>query len=74
MMYKVLYRVVLGAGWITFVASVSTPLLYCLEWRYEVIVLFLGPALMFAGLIMRYRKSYRLRSGRSDQKIPVVTH
>jgi hypothetical protein len=69
MLYRALYRVVLAAGWITFVVSVSSPLLHRLEWRYEVVVLFLGPALMFAGLTIRYRKSYRVAiRPRSNQK------
>ena len=61
-MYCAFYRVVLAIGWITYITSVSSPLLHRLEWRYEMIVLFLGPALIFAGLVMRYRKSYHWAS------------
>ena len=64
LMYSASYRVVLAIGWITFITSVSSPLLHRLEWRYEMIVLFLGPVLMFAGLIMRYRTEARRRGDR----------
>ena len=74
-MYSALYRVMLAVGYITFVASVSTPVVHSFEWRYEVMLLFLGPVLMFGGLILKYRKPLPQRNQtRSNQKIPVVTN
>lgn len=74
-MYTFLYSVMLAVGWITFVVSVSSPLLHRLKWRYEIMLLFLGPVLMFGGLIVRYWKSLQPGSDRRvTKKSPVVTN
>jgi PAS domain S-box-containing protein len=74
-MYSALYRVMLAVGWITFAVSVSSPFLHRLEWRYEIVFLFLGPVLIFGGLIVRYCKGDRPAiKSRSSQKIPVATN
>jgi len=46
----------MAVGWIIFMVFVSSPLVHRMESRYEMIVLFLGPGVMFAGLVMRHLK------------------
>lgn len=52
-----LWKMLLFIGWILFMFAVAGPALRHLESRDDVIALFVGPALMFAGLILRYRSS-----------------
>lgn len=47
-------KVLFAIGWITFVLSVTSPILHRLAWRYEMIGLLLGPVLMFSGLVEKY--------------------
>jgi hypothetical protein len=57
-------KVLLAIGWITFVSSITSPILHRLAWRYEVIGLLLGPVLMFSGLVVKYAS--RPKSNRSN--------
>ena len=55
MLSTALPKILLAAGWIMFAACLVGPVLHQLAWRYEVLALFAGPALMFVALILRRR-------------------
>jgi hypothetical protein len=61
-----LWRMLLFIGWIFFMVAVAGPSLRHLAWLNGEIALFVGPALMFAGLILRHRStSHRARAPRA---------
>ena len=69
-MYSVLVKILLSAGWILFVAAcVGSSALRHLEWRDEAIAYFVGPLMMFAGLIVRYWTSSHSASRPSRNRL-----
>ena len=52
---RALPKILLAVGWILFAACLAGPVLHQLAWRYEVLALLAGPALMFAALVLRRR-------------------